>query len=316
MLGMKVDLLNEHYQCCALTITLKLIESKPMIKSPKLYLPLCLGLAALVAAWLFSSSGTTLANAALAEYQIEKMTCGSCIGKIETALTDMSGVDSVEINLTSNRGRVIYDPNELDSRAIAETITATGFPAQLRLELNPDEYVALQQEQAQLGQEYLARIGDRLLARKDFDELVKQRSSGAASGQSDQLWKAVWQDVLQRELMLSAAEQNQVVIQTGEVDVRLDELRKGHQGLEDLVAKRYGSMEAFRARLHEDMIINRNIEDNVYAGIEDPGKRQGKLQRWYAELKNTTEVIIFDTRLKAASKGGGGCGSGGGGCCS
>jgi len=316
LLGMKVDLLNEHYQCCALTITLKLIESKPMIKSPKLYLPLCLGLAALVAAWLFSSSGTTLANAALAEYQIEKMTCGSCIGKIETALTDMSGVDSVEINLTSNRGRVIYDPNELDSRAIAETITATGFPAQLRLELNPDEYVALQQEQAQLGQEYLARIGDRLLARKDFDELVKQRSSGAASGQSDQLWKAVWQDVLQRELMLSAAEQNQVVIQTGEVDVRLDELRKGHQGLEDLVAKRYGSMEAFRARLHEDMIINRNIEDNVYAGIEDPGKRQGKLQRWYAELKNTTEVIIFDTRLKAASKGGGGCGSGGGGCCS
>ena len=316
LLGMKVDLLNEHYQCCALTITLKLIESKPMIKSPKLYLPLCLGLAALVAAWLFSSSGTTLANAALAEYQIEKMTCGSCIGKIETALTDMSGVDSVEINLTSNRGRVIYDPNELDSRAIAETITATGFPAQLRLELNPDEYVALQQEQAQLGQEYLARIGDRLLARKDFDELVKQRSSGAASGQSDQLWKAVWQDVLQRELMLSAAEQNQVVIQTGEVDVRLDELRKGHQGLEDLVAKRYGSMEAFRARLHDDMIINRNIEDNVYAGIEDPGKRQGKLQRWYAELKNTTEVIIFDTRLKAASKGGGGCGSGGGGCCS
>lgn len=286
-----------------------------MIKSPKFYLPLCLGLAALIAALLFYPSGTTLANAALAEYQIEKMTCGSCIGKIETALTDLSGVDSVEINLTSNRGRVIYDPNELDSRVIAETITATGFPAELRLELDPHEYVALQQEQAQLGQEYLARIGDRLLARADFEEVVQQRSRGAASGQNDQLWKTVWQDVLQRELMLSAAEQNKVVVQAGEVDVRLDELRKGHQGLEALVTKRYGSMDAFRTRLHEDMIINRNIEDNVYAGITDPSKRQVQLQQWYAELQKSTDVVIFDARLKAVSKGGGGCGSGGGGCC-
>lgn len=287
-----------------------------MTKRPKLFASLCLGLVALVAAWLFYPSGINLANAALAEYQIERMTCGSCIGKIETALTDLSGVDSVDINLTSNRGRVIYDPNELDSRAIAETITAAGFPAQLRLELDADEYLALQQEQAQLGQDYLARIGDRLLARADFEALVLQRSRGAvASSQNDQLWKTVWQDVLQRELMLSAAEQNQVVVQTGEVDARLDELRKGHKGLEGLVTKRYGNMDNFRTRLHEDMIINRNIENYVYAGITDPGKQQGKLRQWYTELQNNTEVIIFDTRLKAVSKSGGGCGSGGG-CCS
>jgi copper chaperone CopZ len=292
-----------------------------MIKSPKLYLPLCLGLAALVAAWLFYPSGTNLANAALAEYQIEKMTCGSCTGNIETALVGLSGVGSVDINLTSNRGRVIYDPNKLDSQSIAEAITAAGYPAKLRLELDSDEYLALQQEQAQLGQEYLARIGDRLLARSDFEGLVMQRSRGAvAAGQNDQLWKTVWQDVLQRELMLSSAEENKVVVQDGEVEVRLDELRKGHQGLDDLLVKRYGSVDVFRARLHEDMIINRNIEDHVYAGITDPGEQKNKLQQWYAELQNNTDVVIFDSRLKAVSQGGGGCGSGGGGggggCCS
>jgi len=289
-----------------------------MIKSPKLYVSLCLVLAALVAAWLFYPSGTNLANAALAEYQIEKMTCGSCIGNIETALTDLGGVGKVDINLTSNRGRVIYDPSALDSQTIAEAITAAGYPAKLRLQLDPAEYVALQQEQAQLGQEYLARIGDRLLARADFEELVKQRSRGAvASGQDDKLWKTVWQEVLQRELMLSAAEQNKVVIQDGEVDVRIDELRKGHQGLEELVTKRYGSMGAFRSRIREDMIINRNIEDYVYAGIENPAQQQSKLQQWYTGLQNNTDVIIFDQRLKTLSQSsGGGCGSGGGGCCS
>jgi copper chaperone CopZ len=288
-----------------------------MMKSPKLYLSLCIGLSVLVALWLFYPTGTTLASTALAEYQIDKMTCGSCIGNIETTLVGLGGVGSVDINLTSNRGRVTYDPNEQDSQSIAEAITAAGYPAKLRLELDPDEYLALQQEQAQLGQEYLARIGDRLLARTDFESLVVQRSRGAvASGQTDQLWRTVWQDVLQRELMLSSAEQNKVVVQEGEVDVRLDELRQGHQGLDELLVKRYGSVAAFRDRLHEDMIINRNIEDHVYAGATDPREQNAKLQQWYSELQNNTEVVIFDSQLKAASQGGGGCGSGGGGCCS
>ena len=288
-----------------------------MIKSPKFYLSLGLGFAALVAVWLFYPSGTNLANAALAEYQIEKMTCGSCIGNIEAALVALGGVGSVDINLTSNRGRVTYDPTVLDSQSIAEAITAAGYPAKLRLELDSDAYLALQQEQAQLGQEYLARIGDRLLARSDFEGLVIQRSRGAvASGRNDQLWKTVWQDVLQRELMLSSAEENKVVVQDGEVEARLDELRKRHQGLDDLLVKRYGSVDVFRARLHEDMIINRNIEDHVYAGITNPGAQKSKLQQWYAELQNNTDVVIFDSRLKAVSQGGGGCGSGGGGCCS
>jgi len=285
--------------------------------STKICVSLCLGLAAFAAAWFFYPSASSLANAALAEYQIEKMTCGSCISNIETALVGLNGVGSVDINLTSNRGRITYDPDQLDSQTIAAVISSAGYPAKLRLELDQDEYLALQQEQALLGQQYLARIGDRLLARADFEELVKQRSRGAvAAVQNDQLWKTVWQDVLQRELMLSAAEQNKVIVQDGEVDVRLDELRKGHQGLDDLVVKRYGSMDAFRARLHEDMIINRNMEDHVYAGITDPGQQKIMLQQWYAELQSNTDVVIFDRRLKAASQSGGGCGGGGGGCCS
>lgn len=287
-----------------------------MIKNPKLYVSLCLALFAMVVAWLFYPAASGSANAALAEYQIEKMTCGSCVSKIEKALSDLDGFGSVEINLTSNRGRVIYDPATINSQQIAEVMTTAGYPAKLRLELDPQEYTALQQEQAQLGQEFLARIGDRLLSRADFEELVKQRSTGVvASGQVDQLWKMVWQDVLQRELLLSAAERNQIIIQEGEVDLRIDELRQGHKGLEELIVKRYGSMDAFRSRIREDMIINRNIEEHVYAGIKDPAEQQKRIQQWYTGLRNDTEVIIFDKRLKSVSQSGGGCGSGGG-CCS
>ena len=301
-----------------------------MIKRPKIYVPISLLFVAILAvAWLFYPSGINPANAALAEYQLEKLSCGSCVSNIENALASLDGIGSVEVNLTSNRGRVTYDPSEVDSRTIAETITGAGYPARLRLELDSQEYAALQQEQSQLGQKYLARIGDRLLSRSDFEQLVKRRSGGqlrskgavtsndaVKTGQDDQLWQAVWKEVLQRELLLAAAEENQIIVQDGEVDVRLDELRQEHKGLDQIVTQRYGSMDSFRELLREDMIINRNIDDHVYDGAKSPGAKQAKFQGWYAELQKNTEVVIFDKRLKAISQSsGGGCGSGGG-CCS
>jgi copper chaperone CopZ len=311
---MNVDILSQHYCFCPLAETFNKIELRPMIKSPKVYVSICLAFVALATVFLLYPSGTSSANAALAEYQIEKLTCGSCVGNIEKALSDLDGIGSVEINLTSNRGRVTYDPSEIDSRVIEETISAAGYPASLRLELDTQEYAALQQEQTLMGQEYLAKIGDRLLARSDFERLVQQRANGAAATeQNDKVWQAVWKEVLQRELLLAAAEENQIIIQNGEVDVRLDELRQEHKGLDQIVVQRYGSMDNFRERLREDMIINRNIDDHVYDDAKSPGAKQAKFQGWYSELQKNTEVVIFDKRLKAVSQSGGGCG---GGCCS
>lgn len=278
-----------------------------MLKGLRFYVLSGVVLIVALAGWFVVSGTSAPADAALAEYQIEKMTCSSCVGKIESALSAMDGVASVEVNVTSSRGRVTYDPAEIDSQLIADTITAAGYPARLRLELDPDEYAALLTEQTQLEQDYVARIGDRLLARTDFDTLVKQRSVETAAGKVEPAIQATWKDVLQRELMLTSAEKNMVVIQDGEVDLRLEELRQRHAGLDQLVTKRYGGMDQFRTRLREDMIISRNIEDHVYAGVKDPRVRKGKLQSWYAELQNSTEVIIFDPQLKALSQGGSGC---------
>lgn len=280
-----------------------------MSKRPRLYLTIVLTLAALLpVVWLFYPSGTGSANASLAEYQIEKMTCGSCVNTIEQALAKLDGVGAVEVNVTSGRGRVTYDPSSIDSTSIAAAISGAGYPATLRLDLDAQEYAALQQKQTQLGQKYLAQVGERLLARSDFERLVQQRAGGPVpAGSEDQLYQAVWQDVLQRELLLSAAERNKVVVQDGEVDLRLDEMRAGHAGFDQIIAERFGGLDSFRERLRDDLIINRNIEDHVAAGITDPQERQARLQSWFEELQKTTEVLIFDPRLKAVSQGGGGC---------
>lgn len=280
-----------------------------MNKGLKLYVSLAIVAAVLATgAWLLMPAGGGLANAALAEFQIEKLTCGSCVSNIENALSSLGGIDSVEVNLTSNRGRVTYDPAEVDSQVIAETITSAGYPATLRMELSSDEYLSLQQEQASIGQKYMAKIGDRLLSREDFEAAVLQRSGHAAQVSPDErVWQKTWQDVMQRELLLAAAEQNNIIVQPGEVDARIEELKIRHQGLEQLLIKRYGSIEQFRSRLHEDMIINQNIENHVLAGIIGDNQRKSRLNSWYSELQKDTEVIIYDTRLKNINQASGGC---------
>lgn len=268
----------------------------------------------LAAAWLGLQlfSGLPPGEAAMAEYRLANLTCGSCAAKVDGALRALPGIETVEVDLTSNRGRVVFDPRKVDSRTIAATLTAAGYPARLRAELTADEYLALTREQEKLGQQYLARIGERLLARGDFEALVAQRAQDVSPAERTGLRRALWDKVLQRELMLEAAARNGVFVQEGEIDARLAELGRRHQGFEQMIAQRYPDRQALRTQLRDDMTIERNLESHVFAGTSSPQQKQQLFRQWLGDLQNTTEVVIFDPEFKALAQGGSGCG---GGCC-
>jgi len=267
---------------------------------------LCVALAA--GGWLLANREHAPEQDAMAEYRLENLSCGSCVRNIENALNNLTGVSSVEVNLTSNRGRVTFDPQLTDSESIAATISAAGYPARLRTELSPDEYLSLGQEQEQLGQQYLARIGERLLARSDFEAIVQQRNATTPPE-----LRALWSEVVQRELLLSAAAQNGILVQEGEIDLRLAELQQQHAGFEKLIATRYPDRTLFRAQLREDMIIQRNLDQYVFSGLTSQSQKQQRFQQWFTKLQDSTEVVIFDPEIKALTTGGSGCG---GSCCS
>ncbi len=266
----------------------------------------------IAAGWLTWYGAIGSAQAAMAEFRIDKLTCGSCVANVEKALGAVGGVSSVDINLTSNRGRITFDPERTSANDIGRAISAAGYPAELRNQLSASEYRDLLGEQAQMSKTHVARIGDRLVSRADFDTQVAFRYPVGTlpAEQMDSARAAVWQEVQQRELLLAAAERNSIIIQQGEVDLRLKELAGGHAGFEQLVAARYGSLDTFRTLLHQDMVINRNLEDNVYRGETSPRERQRLFRTWYADLAGTTEIQVFDENLKAARSGG--CG---GSCC-
>ncbi len=270
---------------------------------------------------LLTSNSVANGDLALAELKVKKMTCGSCVATITEALQQLDGVADVDVSVTSGRSKVSFDPAKVDSAQIAAAVSASGYPANLVRELSASQYRTLQAEEAQLAEIYVAKIGSQFLARDDFNQAVEQRMLTAGLQQRpatpSQVLAQTWQSLKQQILLLDAAEQNQVVVQDGEVELRIKQLRQQKPDFDTQILAQYGSSERFFQQTKAEMIIQRNIEEHVLSGIKEPRQRQARFNQWFQDLIGQSPVEIYDVGLKrAASKtGGGGCGSGGGGCC-
>ncbi|WP_438348079.1 heavy-metal-associated domain-containing protein [Paenibacillus sp. FA6] len=60
-------------------------------------------------------------------FQLEQLTCPSCIKKIETALGNQDGVSEVKVLFTSSKVKVSYDENVVESVDVAKVISKLGF---------------------------------------------------------------------------------------------------------------------------------------------------------------------------------------------
>lgn len=63
-----------------------------------------------------------------AVYQLEPLTCPSCIKKIETTLTKTSGIDSVKVLFNSSKVKTEFDESMIESNNIQETLQKLGYP--------------------------------------------------------------------------------------------------------------------------------------------------------------------------------------------
>ncbi|QRZ13414.1 copper-translocating P-type ATPase [Paracoccus methylovorus] len=67
---------------------------------------------------------------------IEGMSCASCVGRVEKALTAMPGVTSAQVNLATGSATVRHGPG-IAPHVLADTVTAKGYPAQVQREAAP-----------------------------------------------------------------------------------------------------------------------------------------------------------------------------------
>ncbi|HZJ56795.1 MAG TPA: heavy-metal-associated domain-containing protein [Clostridia bacterium] len=60
-------------------------------------------------------------------YQLETLTCPSCMVKIEGALKRTKGVEKSRVLFNSSKAKVTFDENVVDSATIKEAIETLGY---------------------------------------------------------------------------------------------------------------------------------------------------------------------------------------------
>ncbi len=63
------------------------------------------------------------------DYDIEGMTCGGCVAKVERTLAKVPGVDDAEVNLATHRARVTALAGSLTDQAVVDAVASVGYAA-------------------------------------------------------------------------------------------------------------------------------------------------------------------------------------------
>lgn len=58
---------------------------------------------------------------------VEGMTCASCSSTVERVTKKLDGVSTCEVNLATNKARILYDPSKVKLQDIKDKITKTGY---------------------------------------------------------------------------------------------------------------------------------------------------------------------------------------------
>ena len=61
-------------------------------------------------------------------FQLETLTCPTCITKIEGALNKEAGVEEAKVLFNSSKVKVKYNSEEVSSKQLEELIEKVGFP--------------------------------------------------------------------------------------------------------------------------------------------------------------------------------------------
>ncbi len=62
------------------------------------------------------------------KFQLEPLTCPSCIKKIEGKVGKMNGVEQVKVLFNSSKVKAVYDENTVSSDELKTVIEKLGYP--------------------------------------------------------------------------------------------------------------------------------------------------------------------------------------------
>lgn len=70
----------------------------------------------------------TVKNLKTVKFQLETLTCPSCVTKIEGVLNKEAGVENAKVFFNSSKVKISYDEDKVSSKRLSELIEKVGYP--------------------------------------------------------------------------------------------------------------------------------------------------------------------------------------------
>lgn len=97
------------------------------------------------------------------QYHIDGMSCAACSSAVERVTRKLAGVESSDVNLTTNRMTIVYDESQVSQDMICEKVSRAGFAARLLAEEGERAAKAREEEEWEAQEEQLAAVKRRVV---------------------------------------------------------------------------------------------------------------------------------------------------------
>lgn len=263
----------------------------------KIIIPAILIVIVVAGFFAFNTSMAKSVELSRVEMSVSRLSCGSCVETIRDAVTALDGSSKVATDVAAARSVVEFDAAKIDASQIADTITASGYPATVLFVRNPAGEILSGLDL----DKYIARVGSRMILRSEFNQAFLDRLQAAETGGRPvplrTLSRDAWSPLLSQELLLNAAGQFGITVTDADLEQRITDsgLAPGES----------------REALHKSMLID------GFLTLQYPQKKPNgfEMAKILNALQLNTAVDIFDDNLKrylSDKNGGSGCG---GSCC-
>jgi ATPase, P-type (transporting), HAD superfamily, subfamily IC len=78
---------------------------------------------------------------------IEGMTCAACSNRVEKALNKLEGVEKANVNLSSNKALVFYNPTKVNEQSLIQAVEKAGYKAEILSEEDKEKAKLLREKE-------------------------------------------------------------------------------------------------------------------------------------------------------------------------
>ncbi len=262
-------------------------------------------------------------------FQVDNMSCSGCISTIKGSLAGYAGIQDIIVDIAGGVAEVYFNSEKIkDVNQLAESITASGYPARVDNILSAKQIKEEESLAASRAKFYIASVSGWDIARSDFNtELAfAQKRYQEAYGQNvfttnqgntllDNLKAQVVLRLINEGIQMQEIQRAGYRVDAKIVDQAFAEFMKQKEldlaGLKDSLKESGYPFDYFMKRFENSVRVRSYLDEKVFAEAATDYDKQKLYQAWFNNARVLSKVTIYDKELKRLTQNT----SSGGGCC-